>query len=150
MRYPSIRASKELALKQHWRFPAAFAVVARVDKVFSLFSLSRCQFPRMMMMIVGGECLEQRECVTVNDNYSQYFSSRLTPLAQGFQGLKLTKTFSRDYQSSKKKSMRISHLLLSFNFKMVCLTLNFSILLKTILEFYDLIQEPFILIKYLF
>ena len=96
------------------------------------------------MMIAGGECLEQRECVTVNDNYSQYFSSRLTPLAQGFQGLKLTKTFSRDYQSSKKKSMRISHLLLSFNFKMVCLTLNFSILLKTILEFYDLIQEPFI------
>ena len=82
--------------------------------------------------------------MTVNDNYSQYFSRRLTPLAQGFQGLKLTKTFSRDYQSSKKKSMRISHLLLSFNFKMVCLTLNFSILLKTILEFYDLIQEPFI------
>ena len=88
--------------------------------------------------------------MTVNDNYSQYFSRRLTRLAQGFQGLKLTKTFSRDYQSSKKKSMRISHLLLSFNFKMVCLTLNFSILLKTILEFYDLIQEPFIHIKYLF
>ena len=82
--------------------------------------------------------------MTVNDNYSQYLSRRLTPVAQGFQGLKLTKTFSRDYQSSKKKSMRISHLLLSFNFKMVCLTLNFSILLKTILEFYDLIQEPFI------
>ena len=41
-------------------------------------------------MIAGGNVL-RRECVTVNDNYSQYFSSGLT--TAGLLGAKTDKNF---------------------------------------------------------
>ena len=45
-----------------------------------------------MMMIAGGNVL-RRECVTVNDNYSQYFSSGLTTAGSGLLGAKTDKNF---------------------------------------------------------